>query len=99
MIQQLREISNRTLDFLRVRKRDYVHALMTPSGQRVLQDLAKFCRAETTTFDPDPRIHAVLEGRREVWLRIQQHLRLTPEQLYVIYGGATLRSIEDKPNG
>jgi hypothetical protein len=29
----------------------------------------------------------VLEGRREVWLRIQQHLNLTTEQLFQLYGG------------
>src|SRR5437016_3602967 len=57
------------------------------AGQAVLIDLAKFCRAERSCFDPDPRIHAVLEGRREVFLRIQSHLRLTPEQLYALYAG------------
>jgi hypothetical protein len=32
-------------------------------------------------------MHAVLEGRREVWLRITRHLNLTTEQLYAIYTG------------
>lgn len=54
--------------------------------QEVLADLAKFCRAQDTTFHQDPRIHAVLEGRREVWLRIQHHLNLDPEQLWKVYG-------------
>lgn len=53
-------------------------------AQRVLKDLAKFCRANTTTFHPDPRVHAELEGRREVWLRIQQFIHLTPEELLKI---------------
>lgn len=47
----------------------------------VLLDLAKFCRAHDTTFDADPRQHAVLEGRREVFLRIQRHIHLTEDQL------------------
>lgn len=51
----------------------------------VLKDLAKFCRANETTYNPDPRIHAVLEGRREVWLRIQNYLKLTPDELWDIY--------------
>lgn len=52
------------------------------ADQQVLNDLAEFCRAHTTTFHPDPRVHAVLEGRREVWLRIQKYLNLSPDQLW-----------------
>lgn len=48
----------------------------------VLKDLANFCRADESTFDPDPRIHAVKEGRREVYLRIMSHLNLSSEQLW-----------------
>jgi hypothetical protein len=53
--------------------------------EEVLKDLAAFCRGNLSTFNPDPRIHAVLEGRREVWLRIKNHLELTDAQLYKIY--------------
>lgn len=53
---------------------------------RVLSDLARFCRAHETTFHPDPRVHGVLEGRREVWLRIQHQLQLSDEDLWKIYG-------------
>lgn len=48
----------------------------------VLKDLAEFCRANQTCFNADPRLHAVLEGRREVWLRIQKYLNLTPDELW-----------------
>lgn len=51
----------------------------------VLKDLARFCRANESTFHIDPRMHAVLEGRREVWLRIQEHLQFTPEQIYALH--------------
>jgi hypothetical protein len=47
-----------------------------PAGQAVLADLAPFCRAAESCFHPDPRLHAQLEGRREVWLRIQQLIHL-----------------------
>lgn len=57
-----------------------------PGAADVLSDLARFCRAAETTFLPDARGHAVLEGRREVWLRIQQHLRLTEQQLWDLAG-------------
>lgn len=77
----------KTIEFLRGRKRAYQLAFSTPAGMECLVDLAKFCRAGTTTFDPDPRVHAALEGRREVWLRITQHLHLTTEQLYALYSG------------
>lgn len=76
-----------TYNFLLGRKRDYSHTFKSPAGQRVLQDLAKFCRADSSCFHEDPRLHAVLEGRREVWLRIAKHLNLTPEQLYALYAG------------
>jgi len=48
----------------------------------LLKDLAKFCRANASTYDVDHRTHALLEGRREVWLRILQHTKLTDDQLW-----------------
>lgn len=72
--------------FLLQRKRAYALAFGSPAGQEALKDLEKFCRAKQTCFDPDPRIHAVLEGRREVYLRIQEHLERTVEELAVLYG-------------
>lgn len=51
----------------------------------VLKDLAKFCRAHESTFHKDPRVHAVLEGRREVWLRIQEYLKLNDKQIYQLH--------------
>lgn len=51
----------------------------------VMADLQKFCRANQSTFHEDPRIHAALEGRREVYLRIMDHLNLTPDELVARY--------------
>lgn len=75
--------------FLARRRTVYVKTFMNPYGEEVLLDLAKFCRAHDTTFHPDPRAHAVAEGRREVWLRIQKHLQLTDDQLWQLYGSPT----------
>lgn len=72
-------------DFLQHRQRAYQLVFGSELAKTVLEDLAKFCRAEQTTFDPDPRIHAVLEGRREVWLRIQDHLKKNLETLLAQY--------------
>lgn len=61
------------------------------SGNLVLQDLAQFCRATQSTFNPDQRLNDVLIGRHEVWLRIQNHLNLTTEELYRLHGGLNIR--------
>ena len=53
----------------------------------VLGDLAKFCRAGETPFHKDERMHYVLIGRQEVWLRIQQYLNLPLDKLYELRGG------------
>jgi hypothetical protein len=77
----------RALDFVRARKRNYQLALSSPAGQEVLIDLARFCRANESCFHADARLHAVAEGRREVWLRIQQHLNLKPTELFNLFAG------------
>lgn len=51
------------------------------SGQKVLADLRKFCRVDRSTFEVDPRAHALLEGRREVALRILTMIGLKGEDL------------------
>jgi hypothetical protein len=52
-----------------------------PASATVLGDLARFCRADEPTWSEDARHHARLEGRREVWLRIQAELKLPIEDL------------------
>ncbi len=71
--------------YLAERRTAYVRTFNTPAGEEVMRDLAKFCRAYESTFHPDPRVHAVLEGRREVWLRLIEHLRLSDDDLWRIY--------------
>ncbi len=82
-----------TNKLVRTVREAYRKAFLHYAGQAVLADLAQFCRAAETcivrkgdkTIDRD--ISLVLEGRREVWLRIQDHLRLNQEQLFALYGG------------
>ena len=57
----------------------------SPFTEEVLMDLAKFCRAHDSTFHKDDRISAVLEGRREVWLRIVEQLNLSVEDIYKLH--------------
>lgn len=63
-----------------------VFAIENRDAEMVVSDLARFCRAHDSTAHPDPHVAARLDGRREVWLRIQQNLQLTDEQLWKLYG-------------
>lgn len=86
------------VEFLRQRKAAY--QLKFGSGNPadiVREDLANFCRANASTWSDDERHHARLEGRREVWLRIWQHLTMEPEELAELYGA--LRASADKIEG
>ena len=73
-------------NFLFARRTAYRATFFNPPGEAVLKDLAKFCRAHASTAHADPIMAARLDGRREVFLRIQTHLRLTDEQLWEMYG-------------
>ena len=68
--------------WLRSRKGAYLAVFQGPRANEVLKDLARFCRAHESTADSDPYVAARLEGRREVFLRIQQHTQLTNDQLW-----------------
>ncbi len=62
-----------------------VFDMKSPYTQQVLIDLCKFCRMHDTTFHTDPRVHALLEGRREVILRIMEALNLSIEEIYACH--------------
>lgn len=84
------------IDRLRLRKRAYREIVLGPPGtasHEFLTDIAKFCRAFETTWSEDARHHARLEGRREVWLRIQQHIHLEPEQMAALYRAVTSKQL------
>lgn len=84
----LNEAIMKAQEYLGFRKQAYQQVFQVENryAREVLEDLAKFCRAHETTFNPDPRAHALLEGRREAFLRIQQHLQLSNEDLWKLYG-------------
>jgi hypothetical protein len=87
-----------TLEFLRTRKTAYQLTFQVdqPANLEVLIDLARFCRAnESTVVSGDEVKSHMLAGRREVWLRIQQHLGLTPDQLFQLYSGNSPISREE----
>lgn len=92
MIQATADAIAATLGFLRTRKKAYqlTFPFNNPAQRQVLEDLASFCRANESAAVPGDhdRTWALL-GRQEVWLRIQQHLNLTPEQLMALYTKGT----------
>ena len=98
-------MNNKILESLRnfvfTRRVAYVQTFTGPVAETVLQDLARFCRAYESTFHENERVAAQLDGRREVWLRIQSHLRLSPDELFdLVTGGqakqATMVQSEDE---
>lgn len=68
-------------------KRDFQLCFKTPAGEKVLADLARFCRAKESCVVPGDRDKTfVLEGRREAYLRIEQYLDLAVEDLLAVRG-------------
>jgi hypothetical protein len=72
-------------DFLVTRGQAYRNTFSGVYGERVLADLAGFCRANESTFAPDPRVEGILQGRREVWIRISKHLNLSEAQVHAYF--------------
>lgn len=70
---------------LRERSQAYRQVFKGVYAEKVLVDLSKFCRANESTFNADARIEGILQGRREVWLRITKHLNLTEDQLQAYF--------------
>lgn len=69
------------------RRYAFIKTFDGPLAAEVLKDIARFCRAHESTHDANERDSLIFEGRRQVWLRIQEHLRLTPDQLWELYSG------------
>ena len=68
--------------FLRQRRAAYAQTFNNINGQKVLADLRRFCKASVPTADMN-NVHTtyLLEGRREVFLRIVSMLQLTDEDV------------------
>lgn len=70
------------------RQRAYLRTfrMTEAAGEAVLADLAIFCRANETCVVPGDRdLTYVLEGRREVYLRILAHLTSNDDQLVALF--------------
>lgn len=78
---------------------DEAQSTLNPIAEIVMGDLARFCRASSSTacytregaLDRDAML--IAEGRREVWLHIQKHLNLSDAAIYHLQ--AKERSYDD----
>jgi hypothetical protein len=71
--------------YLATRRMNYVRTFDGHPGKMVLADLARFCRANASTFHEIPAVQSKMDGRREVWIRIQHHLRLNDFELWQLF--------------
>lgn len=79
-----------TLGLLRERKRGYQLWFGSRAGHAVLQDLLGFSKFLEGPARPSNEETWRLIGRQDMVRRIQQHLHLTPEQLFALYNGMTV---------
>jgi hypothetical protein len=78
---------DRAMRYIRGHKRAYeqVFNRQSPAVQYVLADIEDFCCANRTTATGNSdRDLAIREGRRQVWLRLQRALNLTPEEMFAL---------------
>lgn len=87
------ELKERLFAFFHRRSRDYALTFSRTnlSAQRVVADLQDFCCGNKTTAGADYDQMLIREGRRQVWLRIQRALNLTPEEQF------NLANLKDAP--
>lgn len=70
-LDQLAQMLSRS----RKRKDQYSATFNTPSGTKVLADLAIFCKMDTPCFDENPVNMAYNEGKRAVFLHVNSILK------------------------
>lgn len=64
-------------------------------GELVLEDLIRFCRGDRSTFHENRAISDMLDGRREVLLRINDHTTLSFDELWYKIGGPNVVETSD----
>lgn len=77
----------KALDLIRYRRQGYqlTFGVGNQMADIVLADLARFCRAGKSAFDPNPQIHALISGRQEVYTRIADHINMSEVELYDLF--------------
>jgi hypothetical protein len=81
-----------TVDWLRGLRKAFrlTFEVHQPANVTALQNLQSFCFATRSCAVPGDRDRTLLnEGRREVWLHLNEYLHLNEEQLYQLKIGGT----------
>jgi hypothetical protein len=87
---------HRITEFFSRRKVHYMRTFnQEGSPQAVLLDLIRFCKVYQPIKSTDPYFNAVMEGRREVGLRILNYLNLPSDQLAAMSVQAAKSELED----
>lgn len=84
-----KERSERLTALIRARKvaygRVFVDGNSTADDRKiVMDDLKNFCREDRSTYTADPRKSDFLAGRREVILRVNDHIERSVDELYAM---------------
>lgn len=82
-------------DYLRRRQQAYTSVFSGKGGEEdvkfVMLDLAHFTRAYSPTWNVNQKVQDLLEGRREVFMRIMDFTSLDHDTLYRKYTDVTTR--------
>jgi hypothetical protein len=92
----MRKFVKEAIDLITRRHVAWNRVFEGPDGRQVERQLSIFCFANTTTFDIDPIKSAYKQGRKDVWILMQNYRHLTPKQLAVIYQAATFEDKNDE---
>lgn len=86
---RITETEAQTLQYLRVRQEAYRRMFSGEAqdgdAEIVMRDIKAFCRGDTSTYHDSERVHVLLTGRQEVYMRIMDHMRLTYDDLVTKY--------------
>ena len=87
MSSVFKDVVDKLKSILFARQHSYLVTFKGVHGEKVLADLARFCKAHSSSISPkEEKLVYVYEGRREVWLRIANQLNLSQEQIWDLYG-------------
>jgi len=93
-VEDVEDKDSQTASYLRRRQSAYKRLFNSadPTDLRiVMEDLMQFSRAMQPTWDVNPKRQDLLEGRRELFLRIVNHTRLDFDTLYLMYTDAATK--------
>lgn len=87
--QHVADLEDEARALLGRRKEAYIRLFagkpMDGDAEIVLKDLRAFTKFNTVPWDSDPRVHAVLTGRYEVFKRISDHINWSLDELVESY--------------